>query len=153
MWYRKWITKKKKKKVWVSVSNFNLLRGCAWSQASFHLCSSPYRRIIPIFNSCRNADDISYWVIKLGAGTLTHLHNHWHFPIETTACLQSICCPNLIVKLACSTVTRFISLHTWWRGKHDFCSYTMTHAHNQERTHTPTHTGTNTCRDMYKVCS
>lgn len=69
----------------------------------------PIGTLIPICNSCRNADCISCWVIKLGDSTLTRLHNQWHFPMETTTRLQSICYPNLIEQLTRISVPRFIS--------------------------------------------
>lgn len=60
--------------------------------------------LFPIYKSCRNTDYISYWVIKLSASTLTRLRNQWHFPMETTPRLQSICCPNLIQQLTRSNM-------------------------------------------------
>ncbi len=99
----------------LSCCNFNRSRcyACALSSrlTFLHLPipAQPIGTLIPICNSCRNADCISHWVIKLGASTLTRLRNQWHFPMETTTRLQSICSPNLIKQLTRSSVPCFIS--------------------------------------------
>lgn len=103
--------------------------------------AQPIGTLIPICNSCRNTDCISCWVIKLGASTLTRLCNQWHFPMETTTRLQSICNPNLIEQLTRSSVACFVSYTcgnmenmsstaTLWhtRGKHPRL-LTQQHAH------------------------
>lgn len=64
-----------------------------------HSCSAYTAALIPICDGCRSAYCISYWVIKLGNSTLTRLRNQWHFPIETTTRLQSICYSYLIKQL------------------------------------------------------
>lgn len=109
----------------------------------------PFWHIIPVCNSCRKADCISYWVIKLGAGTLTRLHNHWHFPIQTTARLQSICCCNLVEELTSKTEACFIPCVLG--GMENMISTAQQwhiHTHIPTGTCTPTQADINSCKRM-----
>lgn len=117
----------------------------------FSIPTQPIGTLIPICNSCRNADCISCWVIILGDSTLTRLRNQWHFPMETTTRLQSICYPNLIELLTCVSVPHFVSCTL---GDMENMSSTQlnndTHTHTYICRHTHAHLQWHECMHMHK---
>lgn len=113
-----------------------LIQPCSTSSFYTH----PIGTLIPICNGCRNADCIKCWVIKLGASTLSRLHNQWHFPMETTTRLQSICSPNLIKQLTRSSLLCFIPCTL---GDMENMSSTFKEWHTHTYIYAPMRTDTN----------
>lgn len=68
--------------------------------------------------------------------------------METTTRLHSICCPNLIEQLACSTAACFISC-TLGDTENMISTAGQWHTQASTGTHTPTCTDINSCEHMY----